>query len=76
MTLFESLEHIKKRPTMYFQEPLTLAHVQAFIYGFQTAWGQNEIISPNGMSLEYFNTWLTGAIKKTLPESRGWREAN
>jgi len=74
MTLFESLEHIKKRPEMYFQEPLTLAHLEAFIYGFETASESNEIIFPNGMSLEYFNTWLTGAIQKTLSGNRGWRK--
>ncbi|GAK91807.1 hypothetical protein JCM19297_3741 [Nonlabens ulvanivorans] len=59
---------------MYFQEPLTLAHLDAFIYGFATASGSNEAIFPNGMSLEYFNTWLTGAIEKTLSGNRGWRK--
>ena len=74
MTLFESLEHIKKRPKMYFQEPLTLAHLEAFIYGYETASESNEEIFPNGMSLVYFNTWLTGAIEKTLSGNRGWRK--
>lgn len=75
MTLFKSLEHIRKRPKMYYEESLTLAHLDFFIFGFLTASNHNEIIAPNGMNLEYFNTWLTGAIqKKTLAENRGWRK--
>jgi len=74
MTLFEILDHIKKRPQMHFEQPLTLVQLEAFIYGFQTAMQKKEILSPNGMNWEYFNAWLTGAIKKTLPENIGWRK--
>lgn len=74
MTIFESLEHIRKRPQMYFLETLTMAHLDSYIMGFQTASNNNEIVAPNGMNLEYFNSWLSGAIKKTLPENRGWRK--
>ncbi|MEC3907840.1 hypothetical protein VOI54_12495 [Tamlana sp. 2201CG12-4] len=74
MTFYESLEHIKKRPKMYFQESLTLAHLDSFIYGYLTGSNGNGIIAPNGMNFEYFNTWLTGAIQKTLSGNRGWRK--
>ena len=74
MTIFESLEHIRKRPQMYFMENLTMAHLDSFILGYLTASNNNEIVATNGMNLEYFNSWLTGAIQKTLPENRGWRK--
>lgn len=74
MTFYETLEYIKKRPEMYSQEPLTLAHLDLFICGYLTGSNGNEIIAPNGMNFKYFNTWLTGAIPKTLPGNKGWRK--
>lgn len=74
MTFWKTLEHIKNRPGMYFQEPLTLAHLDSFILGFLVAVNKDGIISPNGMNFEYFNAWLAGVIPKALPESRGWRK--
>jgi hypothetical protein len=75
MTLFEYFEHIRKRPQMYFEEPLTFAHIDSFFLGFQSAHNQKEIFASNGMSIQYFNSWLTGALKeKTLPENKGWRK--
>lgn len=74
MNFFEAIEHIEKRPAMYFTDPISLALLDAFVLGFMTSSEENELTGINGFEFEYFNSWLTGAIPITLPENRGWRK--
>ena len=74
MNLFEALDHIEKRPAMYFSEPISLALLEAFVLGFMTASDAEEITGKNGFEFEYFNPWLFGAISAPIPQNHGWRK--
>lgn len=74
MNFFEALEHIERRPAMYFNGSLSIELLEAFVLGFMTGAEEEAFNTANGFKFEYFNSWLTGAIPDTLPETIGWRK--
>ena len=73
MNFFEALEHIEKRPRMYFDGGVSLALLDAFMFGFLTGTEEKRIVGKNSFDLEYFNNWLIGSIPNALPANQGWR---
>lgn len=59
---------------MFFDEPLTLTLLDAFVLGFLNGVEESRIVGANNFDFAYFNSWLTGAIPETLPENLGWRK--